>query len=79
MPGFEKVESKMILMNNQEIIGTLQEIKKTNNFLCLDFIISKKIKIPENSINFDELKKLEGKRVGCINIDGKIRFRQIEK
>ncbi len=72
-------------MNNQEFIGKLQEVKKPQDDkkikkkICLDVIISKKIEIPENSINFDELKKLEGKQVGCINIDGKISFRKIDK
>lgn len=67
------------LKNYKEFVGFLKKINRIKNSIFLDFVISKKVEIPENSINFEELKKLEGKEVGCININGKISFRKIEK
>jgi hypothetical protein len=62
-----------------EIIGILKNIKKFNHSLRLYFEIEKMIDIPRNSFDENYIRKLTGKKIGILNIDGKYNIRLIER
>jgi hypothetical protein len=68
-----------LLEKNNEIVGILKEIEKSQNSIKLDFSINKKIQILYDKKTFDKLKKLRGRKIGITNIDNQFFIRCIKE
>lgn len=57
----------MQLNLQQEIVGTLSEIRQKTNHIELIFMIQKTVEIPRGAISEAELEVVVGKRVGIFH------------
>ena len=67
----------MRLLPKHEFVGFLSEIRAETQQIQLIFSILKEIEIPLDTISFDELHKLVGKRVGIVNVEDQFFIRKI--
>jgi len=67
----------MKLAQNNEIVGTISEVRDEDDCIKMMFSLQKELEIPKNAISPEELKDLISKRVGIINCDGRYMSRII--
>lgn len=67
----------MRLQNNNEIVGVLSKIKDKDSCIELVFMIQKKIEIPQDTLSWEKLQSVVGKRIGIFNCGGYYKLRKI--
>ena len=66
------------LKKNNEIVGVLSKIKEEETKTKLVFSILKEVEIPADALSSDELREMQGRRIGVLNIEGKYHVRKIK-
>lgn len=65
------------LCNNYEVVGILSDIKIDGDTAILTFTTMVKYEFPTSFIKNQDLRKLQGKCIGVLNIEGEYRIRKI--
>ena len=68
----------MFLKSLQEIFGNLKSIAGGEHYLVITLTQDFEIPIPINAIPLERLKKLVGKQIGIVNIDGHYKIRELK-